>query len=193
MQLTLYLIRHGETAWTLSGQHTGKTDLPLTTNGRLQAEEVGKILQNYTFDKVFTSPLKRAKDTCDIAGFATRAIVEPDLVEWDYGDYEGKTSAEIQKLHPGWDLFQDGVVGGETVAAISTRADRLLTKFRGLNGHIGLFSSGHILRVLIARWLALPAAQGRLFLLETGSLTVLGYEHSRPVLIAPSLDNKRSH
>ncbi|MBS3905261.1 MAG: histidine phosphatase family protein [Simkania sp.] len=184
----LYLIRHGETSWTLSGQHTGTTDLPLTTNGELQAGNLGKLLKRYSFDSVFTSPLKRAKQTCHLAGFSEQAIVDPDLIEWNYGDYEGKTSLEIQQLNPDWELFHDGAPKGESISSISARADRFLNKIRELKGHIAIFSSGHILRVLIARWLHLPATQGRLFFLHTGSLTILGYEHSKPVLVAPSLD-----
>jgi probable phosphoglycerate mutase len=181
----VYLARHGDTAWTQSGQHTGLTDLPLTANGEQNAHRLGERLQGMTFTKVFTSPLKRAARTCELAGFGGVAQVEPDLVEWNYGEYEGLTSAEIHKQRPDWQLFRDGVPGGESVAQVSDRADRLVDRIRTIPGHTLLFSSGHFLRVFTARWLRLDAGcAGRYFLLSTASLSAVSYEHnlSQPVI-----------
>jgi probable phosphoglycerate mutase len=179
----IFLARHGETAWSLSGQHTGVTDLPLTDRGKRNASRLGERLRGINFDHVFTSPLQRAKTTCELAGFADRATVLVDLVEWNYGDYEGLRSAEIHQKNPGWQLFRDGCPGGESVAAISARADRVLATLTPLSGTVLLFSSGHFLRVLGARWLGLEASAGRYLFLSTASLSCLGYEHqSDPVL-----------
>jgi probable phosphoglycerate mutase len=175
----LYLARHGETAWSLSGQHTGLTDIPLTERGEENARRLGARLKDFTFAKVLTSPLQRAKSTCELAGFGMVAEVDPDLVEWNYGDYEGKTSAEIHKTRPDWELFRDGCPGGETLAAIGARADRVIARARSVNGNVLLFSSGHILRVLTARWLGLDASGGRFFILNTATISTLGYEHNR--------------
>jgi broad specificity phosphatase PhoE len=174
----LYLARHGETAWSLSGQHTGLTDLPLTPRGEENARHLGARLKNLTFAKVLTSPLQRAKSTCELAGFGIAAEVDPDLVEWNYGDYEGKTSAEIHKTRADWQLFRDGCPGGETLAAIGERADRVIARARAVTGNVLLFSSGHILRVLTARWLGLDPSGGRCFVLDTATISMLGYEHN---------------
>ena len=172
-----YLARHGETAWSLSGQHTGRTDLPLTERGERNARALGERLRGLTFAKVFTSPLQRAARTCELAGFAGAAEIDPDLVEWDYGQYEGRRSAEIHAERPDWQLFRDGCPGGESPGQIGARADRVVGRVRAVKGDVLVFSSGHFLRVLAARWLGLDAAGGRYFLLSTVSLSTLGYEH----------------
>jgi len=174
----IWLARHGETTWSLSGQHTGRTDLPLTERGQKNAELLGKRLARRSFPAVFTSPLQRARRTCEIAGFADSARVEPDLVEWDYGEYEGLTTAQILQRRPDWNLFRDGCPGGESVAQISARADRAVSKLRAANGDVLVFSSGHILRVIAARWLGMPALAGENFALDTATLSVLGYLHN---------------
>ena len=173
------LARHGETAWSLSGQHTGLTDLPLTERGERNARSLGERLRGQTFARVFTSPLQRASRTCALAGFAAVAEVERDLVEWDYGQYEGRRTAEIHAERPEWQLFRDGCPGGETPDQVGTRADRVVSRIRAVQGDVLLFASGHILRVLAARWLGLEPAAGRYFLLSTASLSTLGYEHNR--------------
>jgi len=181
----VYLARHGETAWSLSGQHTGITDLPLTDRGERNASRLGERLKELTFAKVFTSPLQRAKRTCDLAGFASLAEIDRDLLEWNYGEYEGRRTAEILVDRPGWQLFRDGCPGGESPDQVGARADRVLKRVRAVNGDVLFFSSGHFLRVLAARWLGLEAAAGRYFLLSTGSLCILAYEHhslSEPVI-----------
>lgn len=175
----VYVARHGETAWSLSGQHTGLTDLPLTPNGERNAQRLGKRLKGLTFAKVFTSPLQRASRTCALAGFGAMAEVDADLVEWNYGEYEGRTSAEIHTERPTWDLFREGCPGGESPAQVGERTDRVIQRIRAVAGNVLLFSSGHFIRVLTARWLALgPGSAGRYFLLSTASLSALGYEHS---------------
>ena len=175
----VYVARHGETAWSLSGQHTGRTDLPLTPNGERNARRLGERLKGMTFQKVFTSPLERASRTCELAGFGPVAERDPDLVEWDYGRYEGLRSAEILAERPDWELFRDGCPGGESPAQIGERADRVVARVRALNANVLFFSSGHFIRVLAARWLALgPGSAGRYFLLSTASLSALGYEHN---------------
>ena len=181
----VYIARHGETAWSLSGQHTGRTDLPLTPNGERNARRLGERLKGLTFVKVFTSPLQRASRTCELAGFGPVAERDPDLTEWDYGRYEGLRSAEILAERPDWQLFRDGCPGGESPAQIGERADRVVERVRAVNANVLLFSSGHFIRVLAARWLALgPGSAGRYFLLSTASLSALGYEHnlSHPVI-----------
>jgi broad specificity phosphatase PhoE len=175
---TVYLARHGETAWSISGQHTGRTDLPLTERGERNARRLGQRLEGFSFTQVLTSPLQRASRTCALAGFGGVCRVEPDLLEWNYGDYEGRRSVEIHAERPGWNLFRDGCPGGETPQQVGARADRVLQKIRSLPGDILLFSSGHFLRVLAARWLGLEPAAGRLFLLSTASLSALSYEHN---------------
>ena len=173
----VYLARHGETAWSLSGQHTGRTDLPLTERGERNARALGERLRGLVFAKVFTSPLRRAARTCELAGFGAAAEIDPDLVEWDYGHYEGRRTAEIHAERPDWKLFRDGCPGGESPSQIGARADRVVGRVRAVKGDVLLFSSGHFLRVLAARWLGLDAAGGRYFLLSTAGLSALGYEH----------------
>lgn len=174
-----YLARHGETAWTISRQHTGRSDIPLTPRGERNAQALGQRLHGTTFAAVFTSSLERARRTAELAGFGSIAQADPDLVEWDYGQYDGLTTAEIHRINPDWSLFRDGCPGGESVAAVSTRADRVAARLRRLSGRVLLFGHGHFFRVLAARWVGLPAADGRLFYLGTASLSILGYEHSR--------------
>lgn len=175
----VHLIRHGETAWTESRRHTGLTDIPLTERGEHQARRLGEHLHGRTYAHAFTSPLQRARRTCELAGFAATALVDPELVEWDYGKFDGLTTAEIRKLQPGWQLFRDGCPGGESVAEIGARADRVLARLRAMPGDVLLFSSGHFTRVFAARWLGLDASCGRLLLLGTTTLSVLGYEHDK--------------
>ena len=175
----VYLARHGETAWTISRQHTGVTDLPLTAQGEVEARRLGERLEGLTFAAVLTSPLQRAVRTCELAGFGSMAKVEPDLIEWNYGAYEGRTSADIHRERPDWQLFRDGCPGGESPDQIGARADRAIRRVRGIEGNTLLFSSAHFLRVFAARWLGLDAAGGRYFLLGTASLSVVGYEHDR--------------
>ena len=182
---SVFLARHGETAWSLSGQHTGTTDLPLTERGEDDARALGRRLHGMTFARVFTSPLQRAKRTCELAGFGDAAAIDPDLVEWNYGEYEGRTSREIHAQRPGWDLFRDGCPGGESPEQVAARADRVVARLRSSGGDVLVFSSGHFLRMLGARWLGLEPRWGRCFYLGTGSLSQLAYEHDRmeePVL-----------
>ena len=174
-----YVARHGETAWSLSGQHTGLTDLPLTERGERNARRLGERLHGMNFTKVFTSPLQRAAGTCELAGFGAAAEVDRDLLEWNYGEYEGRRTAEILAERPEWELFRDGCPGGESPDQIGARADRVVSRVRAVEGDVLLFSSGHFLRVLAARWLGLPPGAGRYFLLSTASLSALGYEHNR--------------
>ena len=180
----VYIARHGNTAWTHSGQHTGLTDLPLTPDGERNAVRLGERLQGMTFAKVFTSPLQRAARTCQLAGFGAVAETDPDLVEWNYGNYEGLTSAQILQQRPDWDLFRDGAPGGESPAEIGERANRVIQRIRAVPGDVLLFSSAHFIRVLAGCWLGLGPAGGRLFLLNPASLSALSYEHnlSRPVV-----------
>jgi len=181
----VYLARHGETAWSLTGQHTGLTDLPLTERGERNAQRLGERLKGLTFGKVFTSPLRRASRTCELAGFGAVAEVDRDLVEWDYGQYEGRTGAEIRKERPDWQLFRDGCPGGESPKQVATRADRVVARARGVRGDVLIFTSGHFMRVLASRWLGLePSQNSRYFMLNTASLSAVGYEHdlSRPVI-----------
>jgi broad specificity phosphatase PhoE len=180
----IYLARHGETAWSLSGQHTGVTDIPLTEHGERNARSLGERLRGMAFVQVLTSPLQRARRTCELAGFGAQAEVDADLVEWNYGDYEGKRTADIRKERPDWFLFRDGCPGGETPEVVAARADRIVARLRALNGDVLIFSHGHFLRVLAARWLGKPASDGRFLLLSTAALSILGYEHNldEPVL-----------
>jgi broad specificity phosphatase PhoE len=175
----VYLARHGGTAWTISGQHTGLTDLPLTAQGETEAVRLRERLEGMAFAAVLTSPLRRAVQTCQLAGFGSAAEVDADLVEWNYGAYEGRTSADIRAERPDWQLFRDGCPGGESPAEIGARADRVARRVRAIEGDVLLFSSGHFLRVFAARWLGLEPAAGRYFLLRTASLSALGYEHHR--------------
>jgi len=175
----IHVIRHGETAWTESRRHTGLSDIPLTERGEGQARRFGEHLRGRTFAHIFTSPLQRARRTCELAGLGAMAQVDPELVEWNYGDYDGLTTAEILKQRPGWQLFRDGCPSGESVAEISARADGVIARLRALDDAVLLFSSGHFLRVLAARWLNLDASCGRLFLLSTTTLSILGYEYDK--------------
>jgi probable phosphoglycerate mutase len=180
----VYLARHGNTAWTHSGQHTGRTDLPLTPDGERNAVRLGERLKGLTFAKVFTSPLQRAARTCELAGFGAVAETDRDLAEWDYGKYEGLTSRQILQQRPDWDLFRDGCPGGESLQQIGDRAYRMVQRIRSVTGDVLLFSSGHIIRVLAACWLGVGPAGGRFFLLSPASLSALSYEHnlSRPAV-----------
>jgi broad specificity phosphatase PhoE len=175
----VYLARHGETAWTISRQHTSVTDLPLTPQGEAEAIQLGERLEGLTFAAVLTSPLRRAVRTCELAGFGSKVEVEPDLVEWNYGAYEGRTSADIHAERPDWQLFRDGCPGGESPDQVGARADRVVRRVRAITGDVLLFSSGHFLRVFAARWLGLEPGAGRYFLLSTASLSAVGYEHDR--------------
>ena len=182
---TIYLARHGETAWSLSGQYTGLTDLPLTERGERTAWRLGERLRELAFTRVLSSPLVRARRTCELAGYAAVAEVDQDLVEWNYGQFEGRSSAEVRAEHPEWQLFRDGCPGGESAAQICERADRVVHRVRGISGNVLLFSSGHFLRVLAARWLGLdPVVSSRYLMLSTASLSALGFENdlSRPVI-----------
>jgi probable phosphoglycerate mutase len=180
----IYLARHGETAWSITGQHTGRTDLPLTERGERNAQRLGKLLAGLVFAKVFTSPLRRATRTCELAGFKDVAEVDPNLVEWNYGEYEGLRTSDIHGKRPGWQLFRDGCPGGESPGQIGKRADHTVNRLRDCNGNVLVFSSGHFLRVLAARWLGVEPAAGIFFLLKTAALSALGYEHdlSQPVI-----------
>jgi broad specificity phosphatase PhoE len=174
----LYLIRHGETAWSLSGQHTGRTDIPLTEQGEQDARKLAQRLHVVRFSHVFTSPLQRARRTCELAGLGEVAEIEPDLAEWNYGDYEGQRPVDIRKGRPDWTIFRDGCPHGESAAEVSERADRLIARFRTLGGNIAMFSHGQFGRVLAARWIGLPVGQAQHFLLSTASLSILGYQHN---------------
>jgi broad specificity phosphatase PhoE len=171
------LVRHGETEWSASGRHTGRTDIPLTQEGERRARGLRERLDRMTFDRVFTSPLQRARRTCELAGFGEDAKADPDLLEWDYGDYDGRTTKEILSGRPTWLLFRDGCPNGELPTDVGARADRVIARLRAADDHAILFSSGHILRVLAARWLGLAPSEGRLFMLGTASISILGYEH----------------
>lgn len=173
----VFLARHGETAWAITGQHTGLTDIPLTERGERNAASLGERLAEVHFAEVITSPLIRASKTCELAGFA-KPRVDPDLVEWHYGDYEGRKTVDIRVDNPDWFLFRDGCPGGESVEAVGARADRVIEHLRGIEGRVIVFSHGHFSRVLAARWLGLPAGDARHFLLGTASLSVLSYEHN---------------
>ncbi len=174
----LYLARHGETEWSLSGQHTSFTDIPLTPRGEENARRLAERLKGIEFAKVFTSPLVRARRTCELAGYGAQAVVDPDLVEWGYGDYEGRRTVDIRQERPGWRLFRDGCPNGESFEAVRERADRAIARLRAVPGDTLIFAHSHFLRILAARWLGLPVAEARRFVLATASLSVLGYEHA---------------
>jgi broad specificity phosphatase PhoE len=180
----IYLARHGETAWSLSGQHTGTTEIPLTERGERNAQRLGERMRGLAFAKVLASPLARAARTCELAGFGADAEIDPDLREWNYGAYEGRRTVDIHKERPDWQLFRDGCPGGESPGQVAARADRVVARARAVPGNVLVFSSGHFLRILAARWLGLEAAAGRYFLLGTSALSALGYEHklSQPVI-----------
>jgi broad specificity phosphatase PhoE len=173
----IYLVRHGETAWSATGRHTGLTDLPLTERGERNAKSLRKRLAGMVFTRILTSPLQRAVRTCELAGFGAVAEVDPDLVEWNYGDYEGLRTAEIQAKRPGWQLFRDGCPNGESPEQIGARADRVVRRVRAVQGNVLIFSSGHFLRVFAARWLGLEPFAGKFFMLDVASLSALSYEH----------------
>jgi len=176
---TVTLVRHGETEWSASGRHTGRTDIPLSEEGERKARGLRQRLKSQAFDRVFTSPLARARRTCELAGLGAAAKVDPDLLEWNYGDYEGRKTTEIVSERPSWLLFRDGCPNGEQPADVGARADRVIARLRAAESPAIVFSSGHILRVLAARWLGLAPLEGRLFMLGTASVSVLGYEHDK--------------
>jgi len=178
----VYVVRHGETEWSLSGQHTGVTDIPLTENGRAVARLLKPILAELSFTLVLTSPLGRARETCELAGLGARAVLEPDLKEWNYGEYEGLTSKQIDAKAPGWTVFRDGCPGGERPAQIGARVDRVLARVRSAPGDVALFAHGHVLRVLVARWIGLAPGAGEHFLLDTGTLNVLAHYRDSPAV-----------
>ena len=180
--MNLFAIRHGETAWSLSGRHTGTTDIPLTDKSRHLAERLRPILAKRTFDLVLCSPLRRARETCELAGLSETAILDADLVEWNYGEYEGMTIEQIEEAAPGWMIFRDGCPDGESPEQVGVRVDRVIARARAVDGDVALFSHGHVLRVLVARWIGLPASAGQRFLLDTGTLCVLGYYRDIPAV-----------
>jgi broad specificity phosphatase PhoE len=179
---TIYLIRHGETEWAKSGQHTGLTDIPLTEAGREQAGFLSPIFDDLKFAVILSSPLQRALETANLAGLSPKLVVDKELVEWDYGDYEGLTTKQIRDRVPGWSIWTHLCPNGETIDQISQRADRVVARVRSVAGNVAIFSHGHFLRVLVCRWLGLSADQGRHFLLGTSTLSILGYENETPVI-----------
>jgi len=180
----LWLIRHGETAWSLSGQHTGRTDIPLTPRGVAQAEMLARRIAKKQFAMVLTSPLVRARETCRLAGHLAGARIDPDLTEWDYGSFEGRRTVDIEKEIPGWNIWTGALPGGETPEQVGARVDRVIARASGVDGDVALFAHGHLLRILAARWLTLPAVGGRYFALDTASLSVLGHERGLTVVRA---------
>jgi probable phosphoglycerate mutase len=179
---TLVLVRHGETEWSKSGQHTGRTDIPLTDRGREEALALRDRLDGWTFARTLSSPLSRALDTARLAGFGDDVETDEDLLEWDYGDYEGLTTAEIRSSRPRWSLWADGAPGGESAATVGARVDRTVKELRDVDGDVLVFAHAHVLRVLTARWIGLPPADGRLFALDPATVSVLGYERETPVI-----------
>jgi len=180
--MNVFAIRHGETAWSLSGQHTGTTDIPLTDNGRRLAERTRPALAREAFALVLCSPMQRARETCELAGLGGAAIINPDLVEWNYGQYEGLTPKQIHEGRRGWLVFRDGSPGGESPEQVGARVDRVIAQARAASGDAALFAHGHLLRDLAARWIGLPASAGQHFLLDTGTLCVLGYYRDLPAI-----------
>ena len=193
MPLHLYLIRHGETTWSLTHQHTGRTDIPLTEHGEEEARQLGKRLSGSTFAHVFSSPSQRAQRTCALVGLSQGAEIEPDLAEWNYGDYEGVRTADIRKDRPDWNIFRDGCPGGEAPGQVSDRADRLIARLRRLDRKVALFSHGQFGCVLAARWIGLPVIDGPHFVLGTASLSVFSYDPDHPTVPVISLWNAFSH
>jgi broad specificity phosphatase PhoE len=179
----IVLVRHGETAWSRSGQHTGRTDIPLLEEGRQMAKTLAVPLRAWSFAAVWTSPLSRASETCALAGYGAVAQPKPELMEWDYGAYEGKTSQEIRAMAPGWSLWKDGAPGGETADPVGARVDPVIEEARRVGGNVLIFSHGHLLRVFAARWLGLPPTEGRLFALSTASISVLGWDGGQPLIV----------
>ena len=180
--MNVFAIRHGETVWSLSGQHTGTTDIPLTDNGRRLAEQMRPVLAKQTFALVLVSPMQRARETCALAGLGDAAVIDSDLAEWNYGEYEGLTPKQIHEIAPGWLIFRDGCPGGEAPEQVGARVDRVIARSRATTGDTALFAHGHLLRVFAARWIGLPASGGQHFLLNTGTLSVLGYYHEIPAV-----------
>ncbi len=174
----VYLTRHGETQWSITGKHTGVTDLPLTARGERNARQLGERLKGLRFAAAFTSPLQRARRTCELAGFGDQAMVDADMLEWNYGDYEGRRTAEIRKERPGWNLFRDGCPGGETAGQVGARADRVIARLRAVDGDSLMFGHRHFLSVLAVRWVGLPAVRGAVLLLGEASVSILGYNHT---------------
>jgi broad specificity phosphatase PhoE len=179
---TIYLIRHGETEWAKSGQHTGLTDIPLTDAGREQAGFLLPIFDDVKFGRILSSPLQRALETAKLAGLSSKLAVDKELLEWDYGDYEGLTTKQIRDRVPGWSVWTHPCPNGEMIDQISQRADRVVAKLRSIEGHVAIFSHGHFLRVLVCRWLGLSADHGSHFLLGTSTLSILGYDSELPVI-----------
>lgn len=180
--MNVFAIRHGETAWSLSGQHTGTTDIPLTDKGRRLARKMRPILARRTFGLVLCSPLQRAKETCELAGLGDKSVIDSDLLEWNYGVYEGMTPRQIEEIAPGWMIFRDGCPGGESPEQVRERVDRVIARSRSVNGDSVLFAHGHVLRVLVARWIGLPACGGQHFMLDTGTVCVLSYYREIPAV-----------
>ena len=178
----LWLVRHGETEWSASGKHTGRTDIPLNDTGRAAARAAARLLDGHHFSLVLTSPLQRARETCELAGLGDVAVDDADLVEWDYGDYDGVTTAEIRETRPGWVLWRDGCPNGETADEVGLRADRVITRAREADGDVVAFAHGHLLRVLAACWIGLPPTDGALLALDTATVSVLGYEREQAVV-----------
>lgn len=178
----IWLVRHGETAWSLSGAHTGSSDIELTERGRQQATAIGDALRGHQFELVLTSPLIRARETCRLAGFEQAALIDPNLVEWQYGDFEGRTTNEIREVYPGWSIWNDGVVNGESIDEVARRAEAVIQRSTTVEGDVVLFAHGHLLRILAARWLELPPRDGRLFALNTATISVLSYERDTRVI-----------
>jgi broad specificity phosphatase PhoE len=178
----VYVVRHGETEWSLNGRHTGTTDIPLTDHGRAAARRLQPVLADLPFAMVLTSPLRRARETCELAGLGGRAGIEPDLMEWNYGEYEGLTPRQIHERDPDWMLFRDGCPGGEQPDEVAARVDRVIARVRATAGHVALFAHGHVFRVLAARWIGLPPSAGQHFLLDTATLNVLGYYREEPAV-----------
>ncbi|WP_035553098.1 histidine phosphatase family protein [Burkholderia sp. 9120] len=190
--LQAYLVRHGETAWSISGQHTGRTDLPLTADGENGARELAPLLRKIRFGRVFVSPRLRARQTCELAGLGQVSEIEADLAEWDYGDYEGRRSSDIRKMRPDWNVWRDGVPGGEAPTEVSARADRLITRLCSMHGNIALFTHGQFGAVIAARWIGLPLMDGQHFPLHPASVSILGHEPSHPDIRVIELWNATS-
>ena len=187
----LWVLRHGATEWSQNGRHTGRTDVALTDRGRRQAEGLARVLDGRSFAQVLVSPLTRARETCDLAGYGNQAEVDEDLREWDYGDYEGITTDEIRRSQPGWTVWSAPCPGGETIADVASRADRVIARARAAEGDVALFAHGHILRMVTARWCGLEPVEGRCFPLDTGTVNILGWEHESPGILRwndPALD-----
>ena len=180
--MNVFAIRHGETEWSLSGQHTGTTNILLTDNGRRLAERMQPVLAKQAFALVLCSPMQRARETCELAGLGNKAVIDRDLAEWNYGEYEGLTPRQIHESAPGWLIFRDGCPGGESPEEVAARADRVIARARAVDGNVALFAHGHVLRALGARWIGFPAGSGQYFLLDTGTLCVLGYYRDIPAV-----------